>query len=124
MLRYLGYKVDRSAISGGKAGQVTIESPGGKLVHTFHWGGDFHNAGIAAMRWIRELGEAREPDPDAERNKTTIEFMAKIKRENKPGDRGVSECPFCKADVHWLLQPSNGHIWARCSTKDCFGVIE
>jgi hypothetical protein len=119
MLIYKGYKIDRANLA-----QVTITSPGGKLIHAFAGGTDYHKAGCHAMRWVDGLGAAREPDPDADRINAQIEFMAKIKREHKPGESGTAECPFCKAEVFWRLMPSNGHLWARCSTQDCFGIIQ
>lgn len=32
---------------------------------------------------------------------------------------GHVECPVCKANLQFSVSPSNGHIWAKCSTQGC-----
>jgi hypothetical protein len=36
---------------------------------------------------------------------------------------GTVECPKCKGSLNWSKH-SNGHIWAKCASKDCIGWME
>ena len=41
------------------------------------------------------------------------------------GKQGTIDCPVCEGGkVRWTRAPSNGHLWARCSTPNCFGVMQ
>ncbi len=36
------------------------------------------------------------------------------------GGAGVTTCPVCKTgELHYTVAGYNGHMWGRCSTKDC-----
>lgn len=38
---------------------------------------------------------------------------------------GEIDCPVCKTGrVHYSVAECNGHVWARCSTKDCVAFME
>jgi hypothetical protein len=48
-------------------------------------------------------------------------------KKNRPewGKSGEFACPACKqGKVVWARSRSNGYVRARCTTPDCFGVIE
>lgn len=48
-------------------------------------------------------------------------------RKAKPfwGQSGRFDCPACKTGmVKWTRARINGHVWAACSTPDCFEVME
>jgi hypothetical protein len=48
-------------------------------------------------------------------------------KKNKPfwGQSGEFACPACKqGKVVWARSRSNGYVRGRCTTPDCFGVIE
>lgn len=45
-----------------------------------------------------------------------------IKEQNK--DRGYIECPSCKGRLSFSKAKSNGHIAAKCETKNCISFIE
>ncbi len=41
------------------------------------------------------------------------------------GKTGSFICPGCNGGaVRWTRAPNNGHIWAACSTPNCFSVIQ
>ena len=41
------------------------------------------------------------------------------------GKTGELVCPACETGtVRWTRAPNNGHLWASCSTPNCFGVIQ
>jgi hypothetical protein len=41
------------------------------------------------------------------------------------GKTGRFTCPACEGgNVRWTRSPSNGHIWAACSTPNCFSVMQ
>lgn len=40
------------------------------------------------------------------------------------GTSGTVECPACKGTIEWSRARRNGHLWAKCSTPDCFAVIQ
>lgn len=48
-----------------------------------------------------------------------------IRREHKGKDwRGVIECPVCKGKLHVSHAAYNGHVHAKCETKDCVSWME
>lgn len=43
----------------------------------------------------------------------------------KPGDSGEVRCPSCgSGSIHYGRSPTNGHLWAVCTTSNCFQVME
>jgi hypothetical protein len=41
------------------------------------------------------------------------------------GGRGELPCPVCKVGtIGYSVASVNGHIWGRCSTKDCVAWME
>lgn len=40
------------------------------------------------------------------------------------GKSGSFACPACGGTVRWSRAASNGHVWAACSTPNCFSIIE
>ena len=55
----------------------------------------------------------------------TIPGSADRKHREEWGKDGVIDCPACGVGkVSWSRARSNGHLWARCSTPDCFSVIQ
>jgi hypothetical protein len=41
------------------------------------------------------------------------------------GKTGTVQCPACgDGKVRWTRAPSNGHLWASCSTPNCFQVMQ
>lgn len=41
------------------------------------------------------------------------------------GKSGTFECPACDGGVvRWSRTSVNGHVWAACSTPNCFSIIE
>lgn len=41
------------------------------------------------------------------------------------GKQGQLQCPACETGtVRWTRAPNNGHLWASCSTPNCFGVSQ
>lgn len=41
------------------------------------------------------------------------------------GTQGVFDCPACKeGKVRWSRARVNGHVWAACSTPNCFTVMQ
>lgn len=38
--------------------------------------------------------------------------------------KGHIECPSCKGKLHFTRAKSNGHVWAKCETKDCISFIQ
>lgn len=41
------------------------------------------------------------------------------------GVSGTIKCPVCgEGDLSYSIAHSNGHIWAKCSTKDCVAWME
>ena len=47
------------------------------------------------------------------------------KRDEYWGKTGKFSCPACEVgNVRWTRAPNNGHIWASCSTPNCFSVIQ
>lgn len=42
--------------------------------------------------------------------------------ENTEGRRGIKgriDCPSCEGQLAYSVSESDGHIWGRCSTKEC-----
>lgn len=38
---------------------------------------------------------------------------------------GEIDCPACKSGrIHYSVSSYNGHVWAKCSTKDCVNFME
>lgn len=47
------------------------------------------------------------------------------KHREEWGKQGIIDCPACGAGkIHWSRALSNGHLWARCSTPNCFSIIQ
>lgn len=41
------------------------------------------------------------------------------------GKTGTFACPACEGGtVRWTRAPNNGHVWASCSTPNCFQVMQ
>lgn len=41
------------------------------------------------------------------------------------GGNGLVLCPVCKTgDLHYTVASYNGHMWGRCSTKDCVSWMQ
>lgn len=54
-----------------------------------------------------------------------LAVVAPIRKEHKGKDwNGVLECPNCKGRLHVRHAGCNGHVWAKCETKDCVAWIE
>lgn len=80
-------------------------------------------------KWIRrtrEMGEAR-----ADSIERSIAIMEKgiptidaWRRKLPIGKSETIVCPVCAGRLHLSQAASNGHIHARCSTKDCFNFME
>lgn len=66
-----------------------------------------------------------------ERMARLILIMARVpgtsrtKNDGRWGEVGSFNCPACgTGTVHWSRARSNGHLHARCTTPNCFDVIE
>lgn len=41
------------------------------------------------------------------------------------GGGGFVSCPVCKSGtLHYTVAGYNGHMWGRCSTKDCVSWMQ
>lgn len=63
-------------------------------------------------------------------NVNDLEYIVKAVREIKklhPVKKDIRSkipCPRCKSDLHFSITAYNGHIWGKCSTKDCIRWVE
>lgn len=91
--------------------------------------------------WKGEPCRFREEFTDAERAEwrawvasrieRAAEIMAQIPGSSRDrqrkhwGEQGTFPCPACQTGtVKWLRARNNGHLWAACTTPDCFSVRE
>lgn len=42
----------------------------------------------------------------------------------QPGQKGVIVCPACKGELEWRRASVNGHVSAKCKTKNCLSWME
>lgn len=40
------------------------------------------------------------------------------------GTGGEIQCPNCAGRISWSRSRLNGHVWAKCSTRGCFAVMQ
>ena len=59
-----------------------------------------------------------------ERMVQILDLVYKIKQKHGKGSVGAVECPVCGGVVGFSIAEGSGHIFLRCSTVDCIGLIE
>lgn len=90
----------------------TLENP---QAHCPHW-----------IRRTREQGEARADGVEKSLRMMSVVMPAvDAWRKKLPiGKAEIIECPECKGRLHLSQAAYNGHVWAKCETKDCVAWIE
>lgn len=53
-----------------------------------------------------------------------VTAIGKPWKKGEPGSSGTVECPVCKGKLSYSRAGYNGHIHARCETKDCVSWME
>lgn len=48
----------------------------------------------------------------------------KVIAQAKGMQSGTMACPLCQQELRFSIAPSNGHIWAKCSTPRCISAVE
>jgi hypothetical protein len=61
---------------------------------------------------------------EAEADEAMSRAMAIIPSIPSKGDAGDFACPCCDGTVRWSRARSNGHVWAACSTPNCFSLMQ
>lgn len=79
--------------------------------------------------WLRHTQEQAEAQADfVERSLSIIAKAAPVigawKKCEPIGKREVIECPVCQGRIYLSQSSFNGHVLARCETKDCVGFIQ
>lgn len=68
--------------------------------------------------------EADEWERVIQRLTTAMPLIDKLKKENKGGGSGVTECPICDARLSYSVSGLNGHVHAKCETEKCLSIME
>ena len=58
-----------------------------------------------------------------ERMQVILPVLTPLKTEENLGRAGSIECPICDGTIEWQLH-NNNHMWAKCSTDECFNMME
>jgi transcriptional regulator with XRE-family HTH domain len=56
--------------------------------------------------------------------KSVFELVRATGLGRNNGGQGQMTCPKCGKDLFYTVSGYNGHIWARCSTDGCIGVMQ
>lgn len=76
----------------------------------------------------RAVFTAEEVAEASAKSEAAFELFAKVLTligPGDPGDAGEVLCPKCEeGTISYAFARCNGHLHARCSTVDCFGVIQ
>lgn len=78
------------------------------------------------IRRTREMGEKRADAFEASMKQLEIAnpVISAWRKKEPYGKSEVIECPVCKGRLHLCQSSYNGHVRARCETKDCIAFIE
>jgi hypothetical protein len=52
-------------------------------------------------------------------SEVVFDLMDRLKKENKKGTSGTTECPKCKGRLRWSIAGSNGHCHVACQNPEC-----
>lgn len=79
--------------------------------------------------WIRrtvEQGEARADEAEKAGLifSKVLPFVNKWRSKSPKGKEEVVVCPVCQGKLHLFQSSYNGHVHARCETKDCVSFME
>ena len=56
--------------------------------------------------------------------KDLLEIVPKLHKLAETNPQGTMECPKCNKTIDYAVSTVNGHLQAKCRTKNCFCVME
>jgi|GEM_PF-5641858 len=81
--------------------------------------------GKCSLRVEFDAAEVRKGAAEAEASWEMFVKVLGLIGPGDPGDTGEVPCPMCEGGtISFAFTRCNGHLHARCSTTDCFGVIQ
>lgn len=61
----------------------------------------------------------------SDRMKKTLPWISDMKQKHPRGvGHTVEKCPICAGLIHFTIAGYNGHMHAKCETKDCVSFME